>query len=124
MTKLDVALSGGVELEEVVITGYKVPLIQQDNTSTGGYVTAEQIQRMPRKNVRGLNANVAGVKSKDKGDAVTIKGSRANTTVYYLDGVRVKVHFRPKDLQTCMAQNGAKNGGGPIRRFLRNMGGK
>ncbi|MBK7407034.1 MAG: von Willebrand factor type A domain-containing protein [Saprospirales bacterium] len=90
VTKLDVALSGGVELEEVVITGYKVPLIQQDNTSTGGYVTAEQIQRMPRKNVRGLNANVAGVKSKDKGDAVTIKGSRANTTVYYLDGVRVK----------------------------------
>ncbi|MBK8491377.1 MAG: von Willebrand factor type A domain-containing protein [Saprospirales bacterium] len=90
VTKLDVALSGGVELEEVVITGYKVPLIQQDNTSTGGFVTAEQIQRMPRKNVRGLNANAASAKSKDMGDAVAIKGSRANTTVYYLDGVRVQ----------------------------------
>ena len=40
-TRLDVELeSEGIELDlKIVVTGYKIPLIDVDNTSTGGFVT-------------------------------------------------------------------------------------
>jgi len=73
--KLNVSLvAGGVNLQEVVVTAYEVPLIQQDNTSSGGAVTAEQIQRLPSKDINAIAGNVAGVASTDEGDAITMKG--------------------------------------------------
>ncbi len=96
-TKLDVDLENeGIELNTVVVTGYKVPLIDKDNTSTGGFVTAEQIQRLPSKNINAIVANVAGTSSADEGDAITIKGSRSNATVYFLDGIRVSGNLPPQ----------------------------
>lgn len=96
-TKLDVDLENeGIELSTVVVTGYKVPLIDKDNTSTGGFVTAEQIQRLPTKNINAIVANVAGTSSTDEGDAITIKGSRSNATVYFLDGIRVSGNLPPQ----------------------------
>lgn len=96
-TKLDVDLENeGIELNTVVVTGYKVPLIDKDNTSTGGFVTAEQIQRLPTKNINAIVANVAGTSSTDEGDAITIKGSRSNATVYFLDGIRVSGNLPPQ----------------------------
>jgi outer membrane receptor protein involved in Fe transport len=96
-TKLDVDLENeGIELSTVVVTGYKVPLIDKDNTSTGGFVTAEQIQRLPSKNINAIVANVAGTSSADEGDAITIKGSRSNATVYFLDGIRVSGNLPPQ----------------------------
>lgn len=97
-TRLDVELeSEGVELDlKIVVTGYKVPLIDVDNTSTGGFVTAEQIQRLPSKNINAIVANVAGTSSADEGDDITIKGSRSNATVYFLDGIRVSGNLPPQ----------------------------
>ncbi|MBK7409943.1 MAG: carboxypeptidase regulatory-like domain-containing protein, partial [Saprospirales bacterium] len=132
-TRLDVDLEQeGIELGTVVVTGYKVPLIDKDNTSTGGFVTAEQIQKLPSKSINAIVANVAGTSSADEGDDVTIKGSRSNATVYFLDGIRVSGNLPPQteveQLQVITggveAQYGDVTGGvisvttkGPSQRF-------
>ena len=88
VNRVDLELSAGVVLDEVVVVDYKVPLIEQDNTTSGGVVTAEQIRNLPIKNINTLAATTAGISSID-GEAVTIRGSRSNATDYYIDGVRV-----------------------------------
>lgn len=88
-TKLDIQLSEGIDLDIIEITGYKVPLIDQDNTTQGGTLTSEQIRNLPTKNITALAATTAGLSQVDEGDAVTIRGSRSNATDYYIDGIRV-----------------------------------
>lgn len=90
ITTLDIQLhSEGISLETVVVTSYKVPRIQQDNISSGAVITSGQIRKMPRKNMNSIQANVAGSSSAGAGDDISIKGSRANATTYYIDGKRV-----------------------------------
>ena len=89
-TKLDIQLSEGIDLTTVVVTGYKVPLIEQDNTTQGGTLTSDQIRNLPTKNITALAATTAGLSQVDEGDAVTIRGSRGNATDYYIDGIRVR----------------------------------
>ncbi len=93
---LDVELSQGVNLEEVVVTAHTVPLIEKDKTSTGGTITDAQIRRLPVKNVNAIVANVAGTSSADEGGAISIKGSRSNATSYFLDGIRVSGNMIPQ----------------------------
>ncbi len=76
-------------IQEVVVTDYRVPLIQQDMTSAGTTVTSEQIRNLPTRNINAIAAATAGASSSDEGAAVSIKGSRSNATDYYIDGVRV-----------------------------------
>jgi len=96
-TKLDIKMvSDGVLLDEVVVTEYKVPLIQQDNTTAGGTITSEQIRSLPTKNIAALAANTAGLSQADEGDDVTIRGARANGTDYYIDGIRVSGNLIPE----------------------------
>lgn len=88
---VDVAIDAGEDLlDEVVVVGYKVPLIQQDMTTYGSIVTSEQIRNMPTRNVTALRSKVAGV---------TIKGSRSNTTDYYIDGIRISGNLPPQSQQ-------------------------
>ena len=94
---LDVTMAAeGINLEEVVVIGYEVPLIEQDNTTQGGTVTAEQINRLPAKNINAIVGNVAGTSSADEGDDITIKGSRSDNTVYWIDGVPVRGNLIPQ----------------------------
>lgn len=92
--KLDATLVSGVLLNEVVIVEYKVPLIQQDNTTSGGTITSEQIRNLPTKNVNELAATTAGIASQN-GGALNIRGSRSNATNYYIDGIRVQNSLLP-----------------------------
>ncbi len=78
----------GITLEGVIIRDYKAPLFQKDNTSGGKTITSEEIAKMPTRNINAIAAASAGVSVIDGGDA-NIKGSRANATQYFLDGVRV-----------------------------------
>jgi hypothetical protein len=78
----------GLALEEVVITGYRVPLIEQDNTTQGATLTSDQIQRLPTRNINALAATTAGISVAD-GDQINVRGSRDAATSYYVDGVRV-----------------------------------
>lgn len=84
----DFTLSSNAELTEVVITEYKVPLIKQDETSGGQTLTSETIKNLPTRSVNQIVATTAGATSIDGGD-INIKGSRANGTNYYIDGIRV-----------------------------------
>lgn len=86
--RLDFKLDAGMVLNVVEIVAYKVPLIEQDNTTQGGIKTAEQIRNLPTKNINAIAATTAGLSSIDGGD-VNIRGSRTNATNYYLDGIRV-----------------------------------
>ena len=93
---LDVEMYVGQTLDEVIVIGYTVPLIEQDNTTQGGTVTAEQINKLPTKNITAIAGTVGGVASADEGDDTTIKGSRADATNYYIDGIRVSGNLIPQ----------------------------
>jgi outer membrane receptor protein involved in Fe transport len=86
--RLDFKLELGISLQDVVVIDYKVPLIEQDNTTQGGIKTAEQIRNLPTKNINAIAATTAGLSSIDGGD-INIRGSRSNATDYYLDGIRI-----------------------------------
>ena len=93
--RLDFKLDVGVMLNAIEIVEYKVPLIEQDNTTQGGIKTAEQIRNLPVKNINAIAATTAGLSSIDGGD-VNIRGSRSNATDYYLDGIRVNASLIPQ----------------------------
>lgn len=78
----------GELLDEIIVTGYKVPLISQDETSTGGTITAESIKTLPSKNINALAATTAGL-STVNGTDISVRGARSNSTYIYIDGVRV-----------------------------------
>ena len=86
--RLDFAISEGVLMDAVEIVEYKVPLIEIDNTTSGATVTAEAIRSLPTKSINAIAATTAGISSTDGGD-ISIRGSRSDATVYYVDGVRV-----------------------------------
>jgi hypothetical protein len=88
-TFVNVELSAGIELEAIEVVDYKVPLIEQDNTTRGGIKTGEEIRNLPTKNINALAATTAGLSSQDEGRGVNVRGSRAGATNYYIDGIRV-----------------------------------
>jgi Ca-activated chloride channel family protein len=85
---ITVVLKSGAVLNTVEIRAYKVPLVEQDNTTQGGIKTAKQIRNLPTKNINALGATTAGLSSQ-KGNT-KYKGTRDNSTNYYLDGVGVQ----------------------------------
>lgn len=93
--RLDFKLDVGLMLDIVEVKAYKVPLIEQDNTTQGGIKTAEQIRNLPTKNINAIAATTAGLSSIDGGD-INIRGSRSNATNYYLDGIRVSASNIPQ----------------------------
>ncbi len=120
---LDVQLGGGdegIHLDEVVVVEYKVPLIEKDNTTSGGVITMgrtknrssrgrsasrrstrkkssrSKVKHIPTKYTHKLVAKAAGLSSADGGDDVSVRGSRASGTDYYIDGVRVSGHLIPQ----------------------------
>ena len=88
ITTQNVTMSNSNVLEEVEITAYKVPLIEQDQTSSGQTLTSEQIKNLPTRSVNTIVATTVGATSIDGGE-VNIKGARSNGTDYYIDGIRV-----------------------------------
>ncbi|GJM31639.1 MAG: hypothetical protein DHS20C18_06400 [Saprospiraceae bacterium] len=95
--KLDLKLgSAAIGLEEVLVTAYKVPLIEQDNTTSGKVITSDEIRNLPTRNINALAATSAGLASADEGDDVTVRGSRSESTNYYIDGIRVQGDLIPE----------------------------
>jgi hypothetical protein len=88
ITTQNVAMSNSNVLDEIEIVAYKVPLIEQDKTSSGQTLTSEQIKNLPTRSVNTIVATTVGATSIDGGE-VNIKGARSNGTDYYVDGIRV-----------------------------------
>jgi hypothetical protein len=89
---LDVKISNeeGVNLGEVEVKSYKVPLIAKDNTTTSTTLTREEIANLPTRSVTGIVSTAAGTSGSNDGKSISIRGSRENGTVYIIDGVRVR----------------------------------
>jgi hypothetical protein len=91
---VDAALNSGIILEEVAIKSYKVPLIQQDKSQSGQTLTSENIRNLPTRSVNAVVATPAGTTAgkpapKDMVEVIQVRGSRAEATEIYVDGVRV-----------------------------------
>ena len=82
----------------MVIIKYQAPLVDKGNTSTGGVVTKEDIQKIATRNVTSIAATKEGVYQSDEGGGLNIKGSRGDATEYIIDGVRVSGSLKlPQD---------------------------
>lgn len=86
--RLDFAIAVGVFIDEIVIVEDEVQAIKTDNTTSGSAVTAAAINSIPTKSINNIAASTAGVSSTD-GGAISIRGSRSDAAVYYVDGVKV-----------------------------------
>ncbi|MFN0014084.1 MAG: carboxypeptidase regulatory-like domain-containing protein, partial [Saprospiraceae bacterium] len=96
---VDAALQSGIVLEEVAISAYKIPLIEQDKTQGGQTLTSSEIRNLPTRSVNAIVATTAGTTSID-GGSINIKGSRSNATNYYIDGIRLSGPMPPlQDLE-------------------------
>jgi outer membrane receptor protein involved in Fe transport len=85
------ASSGAQNMEEFVVTEFKIPLISKDQTSSGGTVSSEDIKKMPGRSAAAIAATVGGVYSKDDGSTdLNIRGTRAGSTDMYIDGIKVR----------------------------------
>ncbi len=80
--RLDFYLKEGAVLDEVVISAYKVPLINMDNTSSSSTISSKKIRRLPKKNIAALATSTSGI---------SVSGSRSKLTHYYVDGEKVSV---------------------------------
>lgn len=93
----DITLAANKVLETVEIK-YEAPLVDKGNTSTGGVVTKEDIQKIATRNVTSIAATKEGVYQSDEGGGLSIKGSRGDATEYIIDGVRVSGSLKlPQD---------------------------
>ncbi|MGB0861610.1 MAG: YfbK domain-containing protein [Saprospiraceae bacterium] len=88
VTRQDITLLEGVTLNEVIVTEYVVPLISQDQTTTGKTITSRDIRNLPSKSISDIAATTAGVTSSD--DGLNIRGSRSSGDIIYVDGIRVE----------------------------------
>jgi hypothetical protein len=73
------------DLNTVYVSSNKAQLIDPDDPTQG---TMSKIQNKPTQNLNTLAGSMRGVESRN-GQAPNIRGSRAENTAYYIDGVRV-----------------------------------
>ncbi len=139
INRLDISLSAeSVVLQEVVVSEYKVPLIEQDNTTSGSVIsmnrgggggkhrsrptrrekskgrsiTSEEIRNLPTRNINGLSGNAAGLASGGEGQEINVRGSRSQSADYYIDGVRVQGKLVPENGLPAPADSPAGDAGG------------
>lgn len=90
ITFYDLAMEAtSTQLSEVEVVDYKVPLINKDQTQSGGTVTSEEIAKMPNRSASAIATTVGGVFSQD-GSVGGIRGQRSEGTVMYIDGIKVR----------------------------------
>ncbi len=78
-----------VDLAEVQVIAYRVPLIDKDGGASGATVTREDIARLPVRSAAGVASTVGGVNSQE-GGGISVRGSREDGTFYYIDGIKVR----------------------------------
>lgn len=78
------------QIDDLVITAYKVPLITKDGGASGATITKEDIARLPVRSAAGVAQTVGGVNTDEGSGAISIRGSRSDATYYYIDGIKVR----------------------------------
>ena len=85
---VDIELTKGIEIKQVEIVEYQVPLIDKGSPSQQKTLTFEEIQALPTRDVNSAAVQSAGVYQKEEGGALNIRGSRSDATSYYIDGIK------------------------------------
>jgi len=88
--QMTVPKDGGVDLSEIVVVNYRIPLIEHDMTSSGSVVTAQEIRKMPVKSATSVIARVAGVGQSKKGKGISFRGVRESDDIIFVDGVKTR----------------------------------
>lgn len=88
---VNIQLGKGIDIGEVTVTEYTVPLIDKGNPATQKTMTFDDIQAAPVREVNAIASQAAGVYTNGReGDDLNIRGSRGDATAYYVDGVKVR----------------------------------
>ena len=102
VVRFDIEMEEGTEFQikdstgqstEIIVRGYRIPLIEQDATSGGQTLGAEDIKNLATRNISSIAATTAGVNQTDEGEATNTNGSRSSSNDTYIDGVRVIGNF-------------------------------
>lgn len=86
-----------VELCGVQIVENVVPLIDKDQTQSGGTVTTKEIRKMPNRNASSTATTIGGVFSNDR-KMNRNRNSRTDKSTIYIDGVRSFTLNKQSDL--------------------------
>lgn len=76
---VDIVMTIGTQLNQIVIREYKVPLIEK-----------EQINQAPTRDVNSISSQAAGVYQVNESEPRNIRGSRSDANAYYVDGIKVR----------------------------------
>ena len=102
-----------VNLNEVQVVDYKVPLISKDQTTSGGTVTSDDIAKMANRSAEAVATTVGGVGTDANGGITSMRGQRSDGTVYFIDGMRVTGTAAPALPQSAIEQVEVIQGGTP-----------
>lgn len=79
-----------VELEALVVTGERNPLVPRDQISSKSIVTGEKIDDLPLDNANSIVLLQPGVVETNRGGGFSIRGGREGEEAVYVDGVPVR----------------------------------
>lgn len=85
---VDFKMQHGVQLSEVVVMDYKVPLIEKDG-GQGMTISGDEIHAIAGRGVASVVTQTAGLRDSD-GYIGSIRGTRDGATDTYIDGVKVR----------------------------------
>ncbi len=112
ITFLDIELSSDNTLPPIEIT-YAPSMVNVGETSDMSVIGSGDIENMPLQKLEDIVALVPGVVQTEEGGSLNIRGSRNNSTVYIVDGVRMQEGFSiPK---RAIAQIAVITGGIPAQ---------
>ena len=80
-----------LSLDEVVVTEYKVPVVEMDKTTSGAVITGEDVRKFATKEISSVAATTSGTTTAKDAGAVTVRGTRSGATDVYVDGIRTPV---------------------------------
>lgn len=79
-----------LDLGEIKVTAYKIPLIDKDGGASGATIGREDIARLPVRSAAGVAQTVGGVNTNEGSGAISVRGSREDGTYFYIDGIKVR----------------------------------
>lgn len=110
ITELKFDMGKGVNLDEVVVVGYKKPLFEKDQTTVGQTVTREELQNMAVRTPADIAKTAGnGTFSRDNGSgAINSRGGRTNNNVTFVDGVKVigSTNLPPSAIEEVSVKSG------------------
>ncbi len=86
---VNIEMAKGVDLKQVDVTEYVIPLIDPGTTARTQSFDKEQIMAQPTRDVNSVVSQAAGVYQNSDGE-LNVRGSRDDATTYIVDGIKVR----------------------------------